>query len=53
MGGGKSMLKTIKVMLLPNNRQESKLFKCAGTARFVYNWAVNLEERVTKPEADF
>jgi len=34
------MIKTIKVMLLPNNKQQTKLFQCAGTARFVYNWAL-------------
>lgn len=34
------MIKTIKVMLLPNNKQQTKLFQCAGVARFVYNWAL-------------
>lgn len=38
------MIKTIKVMLLPNNKQRTKLFECAGTARFAYNWALGYEK---------
>lgn len=38
------MIKTIKVMLLPNNKQRSKLFANAGIARFAYNWALNYEQ---------
>ena len=38
------MIKTIKVMLLPNNKQRTKLFECAGTARFAYNWALSYEK---------
>lgn len=34
------MIKTIKVMLRPNNKQKTKLFACAGTARFIYNWTL-------------
>ena len=34
------MTKTLKVMLMPNNKQITKLFKCAGTARFTYNWTL-------------
>ena len=39
------MIKTIKVMLCPNNRQKTKLFACAGLARFAYNWALNYEQK--------
>ena len=39
------MIKTIKVMLFPNNRQKTKLFECAGTARFAYNWALAYEQK--------
>lgn len=35
------MIKTTRVMLLPNNRQKTKLFQYAGTARFAYNWALS------------
>ena len=31
-------------MLLPNNKQRSKLFANAGTARFAYNWALSYEQ---------
>jgi len=37
------MIKTIRVMLLPNNKQKTKLFQYAGAARFAYNWALNRE----------
>lgn len=39
------MIKTIKVMLCPNNKQKTKLFACAGTAKFVYNWALGYEKK--------
>lgn len=38
------MIKTIKVMLCPNNKQRTKLFECAGTARFAYNWALSYQQ---------
>lgn len=34
------MIKTIRVMLIPNNKQKTKLFRYANTARFAYNWAL-------------
>lgn len=37
------MMKSFKVMLLPNNRQRTRLFQFAGTARFAYNWALRKE----------
>lgn len=37
------MIKSIKVMLLPNNKQRSKMFHYANTARFAYNWAIARE----------
>ena len=39
------MIKSIKVMLLPNNKQRTKLFQSAGTARFAYNWALAYEQQ--------
>lgn len=38
------MIKTFKVMFCPNNKQRTKLFECAGTARFAYNWALDREK---------
>lgn len=34
------MIKGIKVMLIPNNKQQTKLFQYAGAKRFAYNWAL-------------
>lgn len=31
-------------MLLPNNKQETKLFLYANTSRYVYNWAIEREQ---------
>lgn len=38
------MIRTIKVMLRPNNVQRTRLFECAGCARFAYNWALNYQQ---------
>ena len=38
------MIRTVKVMLCPNNKQSTKLFECAGTARFIYNWVIDYEK---------
>ncbi|MBQ6919143.1 MAG: helix-turn-helix domain-containing protein, partial [Synergistaceae bacterium] len=38
------MLKTLRVMLIPNNYQNTRLFQFAGTARFSYNWALEQEK---------
>lgn len=38
------MIKTIRVMLVPNNKQRTKLFQYANTARFAYNWALGREK---------
>ncbi|MBR5913944.1 MAG: transposase [Selenomonadaceae bacterium] len=37
------MMKSFKVMLIPNKRQRTRLFQFAGSARFAYNWALNKE----------
>lgn len=38
------MMKSIKVMLHPNNKQRSRLFQCAGVSRWAYNWALGREK---------
>ena len=38
------MVKAIKVMLVPNNVQNTKMFQYAGAARFAYNWALAKEK---------
>lgn len=47
------MIKTIRVMLLPNNKQKSKLFLYANTSRFVYNWAIAREQSNHKDDNKF
>ena len=39
------MLKTIRVMLVPNNKQRTRLFQFAGSARYAYNWALSEEKK--------
>ena len=38
------MVKAIKVMLIPNNVQKTKMFEYAGASRFAYNWALAREK---------
>ncbi len=39
------MIKTYKVMLCPNNKQQTKLYQNAGTARFIYNWTLSYQQK--------
>ena len=39
------MLKTLRVMLIPNKYQNTRLFQFAGTSRFAYNWALEQENK--------
>ena len=32
-------------MIIPNNKQNTRLFQFAGTARFAYNWALAEEKQ--------
>ena len=47
------MIKTIRVMLFPNNKQKTKLFEYANTARFAYNWALGREQENYKNDGKF
>ncbi|WP_039240971.1 RNA-guided endonuclease InsQ/TnpB family protein [Clostridium botulinum] len=38
------MIKGIKIMLKPNNKQKTKLFEFAGASRFAYNWTLAKQE---------
>lgn len=40
-------------MLLPNKKQYSKLFECAGVSRFAYNWALAKEQENYKNGGKF
>ena len=39
------MIKTLRVMLIPNKKQAARLFQFAGTARFAFNWALEQEKK--------
>lgn len=39
------MIKTLKVKLKPNNKQQTKMFQFAGAKRFAYNWALAKEQQ--------
>ncbi|BBW96504.1 hypothetical protein GsuE55_13370 [Geobacillus subterraneus] len=47
------MIKTYKVMLLPNNKQRTKLFECAGASRWAYNWALATQQENDKNGGTF
>lgn len=40
-------------MLIPNNKQKTKLFQYANTARFAYNWALGREKENYKNDGKF
>ncbi len=46
------MVKAIKVMLIPNNVQKTKMFQYAGASRFAYNWALAREKKTMKKVAN-
>ena len=47
------MIKTIKVMLIPNNKQKTKLFQCFGVSRFAYNWTLGKQQENYKNGGKF
>lgn len=47
------MIKTMRVMLIPNNKQKTKLFQYANTARFIYNWTLAKEQENYKNGSKF
>ena len=49
----KIVIKSIKVMLLPNNKQRTKLFQSAGVARWAYNWKLSRQQENYKNGGKF
>ena len=47
------MIKSIKVMLLPNNKQRTKLFQSVGTGRWAYNWTLARQQENYKNGGKF
>lgn len=48
-----SVVRSIKIMLLPNNKQCTKLFQSAGTARWAYNWTLAKQQENYKNGGKF
>lgn len=47
------MIKSFKVRLVPNNRQQTRLFQFAGAARFAYNWTLRKEKEAYEASKKF
>ena len=47
------MIKSVKIMLIPNDKQKSKLFQCAGVSRWAYNWTLNRQQENYKNGGKF
>lgn len=47
------MIKGIKVQLIPNNKQNTKLFQYAGAKRFAYNWTLAKQQENYKNGGKF
>lgn len=47
------MIKGVKVMLKPNNKQKTKLLESAGVSRFAYNWTLNRQQENYKNGGKF
>ncbi|MFH0334639.1 RNA-guided endonuclease InsQ/TnpB family protein [Clostridium perfringens] len=47
------MIKSTKVMLIPNNKQKTKLFQYAGASRFAYNWTLARQQENYKNGGKF
>ena len=49
----KIVIKSVKVMLIPNNKQKTKLIQCFGVSRFAYNWALGKQQENYKNGGKF
>ena len=47
------MIKTLKIKLKPNNKQQTKMFQFCGAKRFAYNWAIAREQENYKNGGKF
>lgn len=47
------MIKSIKVMLKPNNKQLTKMFQYSGASRFAYNWTLAKQQENYKNGGKF
>jgi len=49
----KIVIKSVKVMLIPNNKQKTKLIQCFGVSRFAYNWTLGKQQENYKNGGKF
>ena len=47
------MIKTLKIRLKPNNKQETKMFQFCGAKRFAYNWTIARQQENYKNGGKF
>lgn len=47
------MIKSIKIMLIPNDKQKTKLMQCFGVSRFAYNWTLGKQQENYKNGGKF
>lgn len=47
------MIKTLKIKLKPNHKQESKMFQFTGAKRFAYNWTIAKQQENYKNGGKF
>lgn len=47
------MIESTKVMLIPNNKQKTKLMQCFGVSRFAYNWTLGKQQENYKNSGKF
>ena len=47
------MIKSIKIMLIPNNKQKTKLIQCFGVSRFAYTWTLGKQQENYKNGGKF
>lgn len=47
------VIRTLKVMLKPNNKQITRFIECANISRFVYNWTLSEQQKEYKNSGKF
>ena len=46
------LIKTLKIKLKPNNKQQTKMYQLSGAKWFAYNWAIAKEQENYKNGGD-
>ena len=51
--GGEKVIKTFKVKLISNNKQQTRMFEFSGAKRFAYNWALARQQENYEQDGKF